>query len=491
MPEDLAGMDATAQAELVRAGDASPVELIEAAIERAERVNPEVNAIIHEGYERARARVADELPDGPFRGVPFVLKDLGAGAEAGEPLHMGMKALKEADFRAPLDSYLVARFRASGLVSVGRTNTPEVGILPTTEPDAYGPSRNPWDPNHSTGGSSGGSAAAVASGIVPVAHASDGGGSIRIPASCCGLVGLKTTRQRISQGPLIGDWASGLGVDFLLARSVRDVASVLDAVHGPAPGDPYVAPPPLRPYREELEAEPKGLRIGLMTEPLMDAEVAPIVIEAVQDAATLLEELGHTLDPDLAELPDMTVAGLDPKQAFLNRYYAGQASTVKQLGLVLGRVLGPDDMEPLTWAMAQEGERMSGGDYLSSVGIHQAIARITAGWFEAGYDLVLSPTLGEAPPPLGSFDDSGDDPLRALRRAETMGAFTAGLNATGQPAISLPLFWSDDGLPIGVQLAAPLGREDVLIGLAAQLEQARPWADRRPPVWAGEGALAG
>jgi amidase len=482
--DELAGLDATAQAELVRKREASPAELVDAAIARAESLNPELNAIIHPLYEEGREAAGDP-PTGPFRGVPFLHKDLGAGAVAGQPLHMGMSLLKDVDFRAPVDSYLTERFRAAGLVSIGRTNTPELGILPTTEPRAYGPTRNPWDPGRSPGGSSGGSAAAVAVGIVPAAHASDGGGSIRIPSSCCGIVGLKTTRQRISQGPLIGDFASGLLVDFAVARSVRDVAALLDAVHGPAPGDPYVAPPPTRPYVEELAQDPARLRVGVLTAPPADVDVAvdPAVVEAANDAARLLEEIGHAVDSDLPALPALGTEGLDQKQAFLNRYYAGQAMTLGQLRVLLGREIGPDDVEPNTWAMAEEGRRLSGGDYLASVALHQAMTRFVAGWFESGYDLVLSPTLCEPPPPLGTFDDSGGDPLRAIRRAEGMAGFAAGFNATGSPAISLPLHWTDAGLPIGVQLAAPFGREDRLIRVAAELERARPWAERRPPAF--------
>ena len=250
---EIASLDATAQADLVRSGEASARELVESAIARCERVNPELNAVIHELFDEALA-ACDAGPrggsDGPFAGVPFVLKDLGATL-AGQPYHMGMRLLKEAGFRAPIDTYLAQRFRDAGLITIGKTNTPELGILPTTEPDAYGPTRNPWDPNRTAGGSSGGSAAAVAAGIVPVAHANDGGGSIRIPASCCGLVGLKPTRQRVSEGPLVGDNLSGMTAELVVSRSVRDAALVLDAVHGAAPGDPYVAPAPARPYREE------------------------------------------------------------------------------------------------------------------------------------------------------------------------------------------------------------------------------------------------
>ncbi|HEX2359007.1 MAG TPA: amidase [Solirubrobacterales bacterium] len=483
MIDGLEGMDGTAQAQLVRDGELSPVELAEAAIERAERLNPDLNAIIHPLYDEGRAAAAGELPDGPFRGVPFLLKDIGA-ALAGQPLHMGCEALKRAAFRAPVDTYLGARFRDAGFVTIGKTNVPEFGILPTTEPAAYGASCNPWDLGRTTGGSSGGSAAAVAAGIVPIAHANDGGGSIRIPASCCGLVGLKPTRQRISEGPLIGDVMSGLTVELVLARSVRDVATVLEEVEGPAPGDPYVAPPPLRPYREELVADPGRLRIGLLTEAIgSEIEVSPVVSGAARGALELLGSLGHEVDDDAPEVPQG--GPFDPIETFMTRWYAGQTATNEQFEVILGRPLEPGDVEPLTWAMAEEGRRRNAGQYLVAVGVHQAIARLLADWFEAGHDLLLTPTLGEPPPPLGTFDDSGDDPLRAIVRAQPMGVFTAVFNATGNPAISLPLHWTDDGIPVGIQLVAPFGREDVLIRVAAQLEKAQPWAERHPPLWAG------
>ena len=485
MPGDLATLDATAQAELVRSGGVSPAELVEAAISRAESVNPEINAIIHPLYEDAAAAARGDLPDGPFRGVPFVLKDLGA-CFAGQPLHMGMEFLKEIGFRAPVDTYLAQRFRAAGFVTIGKTNTPELGILPTTEPKAYGPSRNPWHLGRSTGGSSGGSAAATAAGIVPVAHANDGGGSIRIPASECGLVGLKPSRQRISEGPLVGDNLSGMTAELVVSRSVRDTAAILEAVHGPAPGDPYVAPPPLRPYTEEFGADPGRLRIGLLTEPPTEHDADPVVVEAARSAAGLLEELGHAVEePDLGALgaPDLV-------ETFLVRWAAGQAATLDLLSSFAGRALGPGDVEPLTWALAEKGRGHSAGEYLSAVGRHQLMSRGIAGLYqgEGGFDLLLTPTLGEPPPPLGTFDDSGPDPMAAIERASLTATFTAAFNATGQPAISLPLHWSDDGLPIGVQLVADLGREDLLIRVASQLEQARPWADRRPPLFAGAGA---
>ncbi|HEX8958263.1 MAG TPA: amidase [Solirubrobacterales bacterium] len=481
MSGELARLDATAQAELVRKGEVTPLELVEAAIGRVEALNPQINAVIHPLFDAGLEAARGELPDGPFRGVPFLLKDLGA-AFAGQPLHMGMRFLKERDFRAPVDTYLAQRFRAAGFVTIGKTNTPELGILPTTEPRAYGPTRNPWDTDRSPGGSSGGSAAAVAAGMVPIAHANDGGGSIRIPASNCGLVGLKPTRQRVSEGPLIGDIMSGMTAELVVARSVRDTAAVLDAVHGPGPGDPYAAPPPLRPYAEEVGADPGKLRIGLWTEPLVEAPVDldPQVVAAARETAALLERLGHEIsEPDLSGL-----RGFDLLGPFLVRWAAGQAAVVEQLEMATGEKIGPEDVEPLTWALAQKGRGYSAGQYLLAVGQHQLMTRVVAGIFDGGYDLLLSPTMGEPPPPLGSFDDSGPDPMATFGRGFVDGCFTAVCNATGQPAISLPLHWTEDGLPVGSQLIAPYGREDVLLRIAAQLEAERPWADRAPPVFA-------
>jgi amidase len=479
MTDDLSRLDATAQAELVRGGEATPGELVDAAIQRIEATNVELNAVIHPLFDEAREAAAGELSDGPFKGVPLLLKDLGP-AFAGHPMHLGMRFLKEAGFTSPLDTYLAQRFRAAGLVTIGKTNTPELGILPTTEPRAYGATRNPWDLGRSSGGSSGGSAAAVAAGMVPFAHANDGGGSIRIPAANCGLVGLKPSRQRISEGPLIGDMMSGLTCELCVSRSVRDTAALLEAVHGPAPGDPYVAPPPLRPYTEELDADPGKLRIGLWTEAVIEQDTDPETVAAARAAATALEGLGHTIEePDLA-----TIRSVDLVQPFLVRWAAGQAAVLDQLGIATGNVIGADDVEPLTWALAEIGRRHSAGEYLTAVGQHQTMTRMFAGLHESGIDLLLSPTLGEPPPPLGSFDDSGPNPMVAFDRGFVDGCFTAAFNATGQPAISLPLHWSEDGLPIGVQLAAPLGREDLLLRVAAQLERALPWAERIPALFA-------
>jgi amidase len=486
LSDDLARMDATAMAELVSSGEASPLELVDAAIERVESVNGEINAVIHPLFEEAREAARGDVPDGPFRGVPFVLKDLGA-ALAGQPLHMGMRLLKEMNFRAPVDTTLALRFREAGLITIGKTNTPELGILPTTEPDAYGATKNPWDTSRSPGGSSGGSGAAVASGMVPMAHANDGGGSIRIPASNNGLVGLKPTRQRISEGPLIGDNLSGLTAELVVSRSVRDTARILDAVAGEAPGDPYVAPAPLRPYVEELEDESAGLRIGVMTEPAVEAEVDPACKEAVEVAISHLEGLGHEIvdSSPFAGMGDPSSAGIDIQDSFLTRWAAGQAAVLGQLSMLAGREITADDVEPLTWALAEVGRSRDAGRYLRDVSVHHAISRMIAGWYEGGHDLLLTPTMAEIAPKLGTFDDSGPEPMDAFHRAFPSGAFTALFNVTGQPAISLPLHWTDEGVPVGAQLVAPFGREDLLIRVAAQIERAHPWADRVAPVFAG------
>lgn len=485
MSDDLARMDATAQAELVSSGEASPLELVDAAIERMARVNPEINAVIHDLSEEGRAAAtSDDLPDGPFKGVPFLLKDLGA-AFAGQPLHMGSTLLKEADFRAPVDTFLAQRFREAGLVTIGKTNVPEFGIVATTESRAYGAARNPWDTSRSTGGSSGGSAAAVAAGIVPFAHATDGGGSIRIPASNNGLVGLKTTRQRITEGPLMGDLMGGMNVELCVSRSVRDTARLLDAVHGAVPGDPYTAPPPLRPYVEELTDESVGLRVGMMSRSPIELAIEPACVEAVAAAAKLIESLGHEVsDSSFLEVLPPSGDGPDLQQTFITRWAAGQAATLSQLGMVLGREITAADVEPLTWALAEIGRERDSGRYLLDLGLHQAFSRLIAGWFESGFDLLLTPTMGEVPPPLGAIDTFAADPMDAFVRSTPSGVFTALFNVTGQPAISLPLHWTDEGLPVGVQLVAPFGREDLLLRIAAQIERAQPWADRTPPVFA-------
>ena len=475
---DVSALDATAQAELVANGEVSPPELLEGAISRAEAINPQINAIVHPLYEEARETAAGDLPDGPFRGVPFLFKDLGAGL-AGQPYHMGNRLMKEIGFRMPIDSHLGTRFREAGLVTMGRANTPEIGILPTTEPESHGASKNPWDTTRSTGGSSGGSAAAVAAGIVPIAHASDGGGSIRIPASANGLVGLKPSRARISLAPIVGDSMSGLTTEFCVSKSVRDSARMLDWVHGPQPGDPYGCPEPERPYVEELDRDPGSLRIGLMTDTMTGDELDPEAIEAVRSAAGKLEALGHTVSP---QSPPHLSGPDELYETFITRWAGGMAQNVSVLETIVGRPFTADDVEPLTWALIERGRSESAATYLSAVATHQTMARMFADIYEQGTDLILTPVLGTLPPKLGHFDQYGDDPMDAMLKARRFAAFTGGLNATGQPGISVPLEESSEGLPIGIQLVAPIWREDLLIRVAAQLEQAHPWAGRRPAL---------
>ncbi len=476
---DVVALDATGQAELVANKDVSPQELVAGAIERAEKLNPELNAICSPLFEEATEAAAGDLPDGPFRGVPFLFKDLGAGL-AGQPMYMGNRVLKEIGMKMPYDTHLGSRFRDAGLVTLGRTSTPELGILPTTEPELNdGPTRNPWDTTRSSGGSSGGSAAAVAAGIVPIAHASDGGGSIRIPASECGLVGLKSSRARVSSGPVMGDSMSGLTTELVVAHSVRDVATMLDWVHGPTPGDPYGCPPPLRPYAEEVTAGTQPLKIALLTDSLTGDPLQPAVVEAARESARKLEDLGHEVTE--FELPD---AG-EPEslyQTFITRWAAGMSQTADTLGLIIGRPLTADDVEPLTWALIQKGRTEGGAEYLAAVAQHQLIARLIAGvMIDGQFDLIMTPTLATIPPKLGHFDQHGDDPMDAMLKAREIATFTGIFNATGQPAISLPLETSAEGLPIGIQFVAPMWREDLLIQLSGELERAHPWIDRRAP----------
>ena len=472
-------LDASGQAELVRRGEISPAELVELSIARIEKTNPRVNAVIHEHFERARREAAGELPDGPFRGVPFVLKDLGLGNAAGDPHHWGTRFLRDAGYRAPTTSLLVERFRQAGLVIVGRTNVPELGAWTTTEPVAYGPTRNPWNLERSSGGSSGGAAAAVAARMVPMAHASDGGGSIRNPASQCGLVGLKPSRGRISMGPDQGEVWAGLSFEFAITRSVRDAARLLDAVSGNAPGDPYVAQRPARPYGLEAEADPGFLRIGVLASTPGGA-VHPECAAAVQAAGRVLQGLGHTVeDAHPAALDDA-----DLMQPIVRVIASSQAQVVGGFERALGRPIGPDDMDSDNWAVTEMGRTVTAADYLDAVDALNRFSRRTTAWWEEGFDLLMTPTIPEPPPPLGELVPDPAQPLRGFLRSGELTPFLIPFNITGQPAISLPLHWSADGLPIGVQLVAGFGREDVLIRAAAQLEFELPWDGRRPPLLA-------
>lgn len=477
---DLARLDAVAQAELVRSGQVGPRDLVDAAIDRIEAVDPQLNAVIHRQFDEARAAADGDLPDGPLRGVPFLVKDLDASYEAGRPYWGGTRFLQRHDHRPAADSELVQRFKAAGLVIAGRTNCPELGLTPTTEPVTQGPTRNPWSLEHSPGGSSGGSATAVAAGMVPLAHAGDGGGSIRIPASACGLVGLKPTRARHSNAPDNEAWA-GAVVRGVVSRSVRDTAVALDAITGSAPGDPYPAPPPARPYAEEVGADPGVLRVGwLIDDPSGGAATDPECRAAVEASLRLLEGLGHNVEEGR---PD----GLQSEEIighFTTCLGGWVAAELDELEAMAGASIEDGDLEPATVAIGELGRAVSAVDYLHALDALRGWSRRVAAWWE-DHDLLVLPTMPVLPTPLGAFAGSPDNPLEGLALSTTVVLFTAPFNITGQPAISLPLHWSAGGLPVGVQLVARYGREDVLVQVASQLEQAAPWADRTPRVFAG------
>ncbi len=421
------------------------------------------------------AEAAGPLPNGPFRGVPFLLKDLGAEL-AGTPFCEGLAFA--GDYRSTVTQELTQRFVDAGFVICGKTNTPELGILPTTEPRRFGASHNPWQTEHSTGGSSGGSAAAVASGMVPAAHANDGGGSIRIPASCCGLVGLKPTRGRNSLAPQYGDMMGGLVCEHVVTRSVRDTAAILDVTAGPVPGDPYWAPPRRGPsFAAAAAAVPsQRLRIAVLTASPTGSEVHPDCIEATHAAATLCESLGHHMvEAALDVNGDAFVAD------FVNAWAAGNAWAIADWEARIGRAATEEDLEPLTWALIELGRSLNAGQYLTAVqGLQKATRQIAASFEE--FDVLLTPTLAEPPAPLGTFDSPPGEPLTGLFRAAGYVPFTPPFNVTGQPGISLPLHGNDAGLPIGVQFVGRLGDEETLLALAGELERAAPWAGRRPSV---------
>jgi len=476
--DELLRLDATAQAERVRRGELTPAELTRAAIERIERWNPHLNAVIHPLFEKALAQAeSPALPRGPFRGVPFLVKDVVCHT-AGDPYHCGMRFLRDLGWREERDTTLAARFRAAGFVLVGKTNTPELASSPTTEPLAYGPTRNPWDPERTPGGSSGGSAAAVAAGLVPVAHGNDMGGSIRIPASACGLVGLKPTRARSTLGPDFGEYWWALTHEHVLTRSVRDSAAVLDAIAGAAPGDPYTAPAPARPFADEVGRTPGRLRVGLRTRrPGGGEEAHADCRAAVERAGRLLEELGHAVE--WASPGALDVASDGSEFAIIA---AAIARDLDRWSQRTGRPIGASDVEPSNWFVAEVGRSLSGPRIFGAMERLQHQARELASWWCEGFDLLLTPTLGEPPPRLGWLGAGGGGPPELLARFGRFAPFTTPFNVSGQPALSLPLFWNAAGLPIGVQLVAAFAREDLLLRVAAQLEEAAPWRDRWPAL---------
>ncbi len=475
LSEDTRWLDATAQAELVAGGEVSATELTEAAIERIEQLDGPINAVIMRWFDHAREVAASDLPDGPFRGVPFLLKDLWA-PYAGQPMSNGNVALRDALPISPADSTIVSRFRAAGLVTLGRTNSPELGSLPVTEPVAYGPTRNPWNIEHTPGGSSGGAAAAVSAGMVPIAHASDGGGSIRIPASCCGLIGLKPSQGRITLGPQRAE--SGLSVELCVSRSVRDTARLLDAVRGPGVGDTVIAPVPDRPYVHELGVEPGRLKIGLLDVDPRGVELHPDCVVAVRSAAALLESLGHDVSHGYpAPMSDRSFTS-----RFMSIWGASMAIGIGAYGEALGRDLTEDEVEVVNWAQARFADQVSSVDYAKGLAATAEYRRVIQQWWHDGWDLLLSPTLSEPPVRIGEHAPLPDDPMAGMKRATRFVSFTPPFNVSGQPAINVPLHRNEAGLPIGIQLVAAYGREDVLIRVASQLEAAQPWAHLTPPA---------
>jgi amidase len=470
---DFEKYDGCGLADLVRRREIKAAELLEAVIERIEALNPKVNAVVTKMYDRARAAIAAGLPGGPFMGVPYFLKDLHL-LYAGVPTTYGSRFF--ADFVPDHDSTMTVRLKQAGLVICAKTNTPEFGQATSTEPVLFGPTRNPWNLNFSSGGSSGGAAAAVASGMVPMAHATDGGGSIRVPASCCGLFGLKPTRARTPYGPDFGEGWSGASVGHAVTRSVRDSAALLDITAGPDVGDPYWAPPPARPFVEEVGLDPGKLRIALCTVSFNGMLVDRDCIDAANDAAKLCQSLGHSVEEAQPQ-----VNGKELKAAQRLIVISNIRATLDARAQACGRSWTEENVERMTYLSAKEADSVHGADYARSVqAVHRA-GRLVGRFFEK-YDLLLTPTMACPPLPLGQPDMMTTD-VDAFRLPlmRTIG-FTALFNASGNPAMTVPLYWNQAGLPIGVQFAGRFGDEATLLRLAAQLEKARPWAERRPPL---------
>lgn len=476
LADDTQWMDATDQAALVRDGHVTPLQLLDAAIERAERLNPHLNALTWTWFERARSD-AENLPDTGqvFRGVPFILKDLQATL-AGTPISHGNRALKNMKYVGNQTTTLVQRYLDAGLLIFGRGNSPEFGSVPTTEPEAWGPTKNPWDLTRTPGGSSGGSAVAVAAGIVSAAHASDGGGSIRIPAACCGLVGLKVSQGRITASPMRDE--SSLAVEHVLTRSVRDCATFLDATHGPGVGDRMIAPAPKRPFADELSDPCPPLRIGFLTTRADGLTVDDECITAVSNTVNILQSLGHQVEESWPTALNDSSAG----NRFLALWSTNMSVARDSVEKILGRPVTQDDFELVNWTMAEYAKATSATDYANALMETLFFRRALAQWWADGFDILVTPTTSLTAPKLGAMANNPKSPMDPMRVAFEFLGFTQPFNVSGQPAISLPLHRTAEGLPVGVQLVAEYGRDDLLIRLAAQLEQAMPWEHLHPDI---------
>ena len=472
--DEYAEFDGLGLADLVRRREVTPGELVEAAIERIERHNPAINAVVHKAYDEARAAAKGPLPEGPFTGVPFLVKDLLIQV-AGWPRTSGSRFCR--DVVDTEDSGLMRRYRSSGVIPLGKTNLPEFGITGTTEPALFGACRNPWDTGRSAGGSSGGSAAAVAAGIVPMAHGGDGRGSIRIPASMCGLVGLKVTRDRNPHLPDGYDFAQGYVVEHVITRTVRDCAAMLDVTGVPEPASPYAPPAKARPYMEEVAASPGRLRIAWSSETSNGREIQPEVRAALERTAELLKRLGHEVVERGLNVDQRAVYGAQNAYSGAN-YAAGMRRLIEQIG----REPEGDDLEPLTWASLKGGRRVTGEQVMWEEQELRMLSRGIMALFE-DFDVYLTPVMGTVPPPIGYLDPVAVAPRDIGRRNGEVFPFAAPFNMTGQPSISLPLEMSEEGLPIGMMFSGRYADEATLFRLAAQLEREAPWKHRRPPIW--------
>lgn len=463
--------DALGLAELIAKRRITSQELLAAVRQRVEAMNPKLNAFCHLFFDKAEAQIKQGLPAGPFRGVPFALKDLGQYL-AGTITSGGSKVWK--NFVAESDSTLVMRYKQAGLVIFGKTNSPELGLTTTTESALYGKTHNPWNLERTSGGSSGGSAAAVAARILPAAHASDGGGSIRIPASCCGLFGFKPTRGRVPMGPGQFEGWNGCSHHHAITLSVRDSAALLDATAGAELGSPYFSPPPLRPFLKEVGAPPGKLRIALVMEPYGGSPLDPECKQAVLESAKLCESLGHQVEEMTLPIENAAM-----REAFLQIIVVSIARTLEDAAKTLGRAVTESDLEPVTWAMMQQAKGVDSVTYSRAIATCHQVG-LAMSRFMQRYDVILTPTLAKPPVPLGRLSLSPESMAAFTKEVTEFGPYTALFNVTGQPSMSVPLHWSKDKLPIGVMFSGRFGEDGLLFRLAAQLEKANPWSARRP-----------